>query len=180
MSSRESDLAKALVASQEAFAHLADTQTHQMDMLMSPSRHYRPIQFRQEREFSREIAEQRIQQIGGPLAKDPTEGQNERRLRELAMYNYIVHQTTFLSEDPEQRERESRLLRHYIELYAHNPKTYPVDPHNPTHCVVHEAGRAVLRAEQQNRHIAELNHQSTKGQNRSPSIPLPWKKVSKT
>lgn len=60
---------------------------------------------------------------------------------EVEMYRYIISQTDYLSNQDETRER---LLKHYIELYAHNPEAYPMVLEDETHRTVLEAGNFVL------------------------------------
>src|SRR5476649_2477982 len=103
MSSYELDLAKALEASQTEFAILAKSiQKQSLEMSMSPSRHF-SLPFRREREFSQEVADQQKEQLQS-FGSSQTNIHNERRLREMAMFNYIATNTNYLSEEPEQRE----------------------------------------------------------------------------
>jgi len=164
--SHEIDLAGRLRAAEIQFAEVQQN----LHMGISASRHLRPMQFRQEQSFFPEMNTNANPQLefSPAFAALKNDQQNERRLREIAMYNYIANRTNFLSENPEERERQSRLLKHYIELYAHNPNTYPIDPQNKTHCIVHEAGWAVLRAERE-RHLLAKEQTPKHGHRHSDS-----------
>ena len=166
----EMDLAKRLEACQNQFAPLTATNQNQnLDAVRSRSRHLHPIQFRPERDFSLELANHPSNQNHHSFNQYQANNPTARRMRELAMYNYIATSTHFFSEEPEKRERQSRLLKHYIELYAHNPNTYPVDPQNEIHCVIHQAGQAVLRAERENQRKEEQNRQNSTAKGTDPS-----------
>jgi len=154
----EMDLATALGAVQEQYSLLS-----QKNLNLPQTRYAHPIQFRQERDIASDQGQ--------------TKTLTERRIRETAIYNYIATQhTNFFSKDPNQRQTETRLLKHYIELYAHNPNTYPVDPQNKTHCLIRKAGEAVLNLELENR-LRALKSEDTARQNHH--LPSPLKKINK-
>ncbi len=64
---------------------------------------------------------------------------------EVAIYRYIVGKTDYLTKTTEKKEQRERLLKHYIELYAHNPDAYPNVPGNEIHQTIRKAGSIVLR-----------------------------------
>ena len=60
---------------------------------------------------------------------------------ERAMVDYVLTQTPYCnSGSREWRERRQRLLGHYIDLYLHNPETYPKSEDNEIHQIIRAAG----------------------------------------
>lgn len=157
----EKDLAKTLEAAQLAFASLVDSRQQQDTSKFPPLRMYSPREFREERLISLEIESghsinQRPTTKDIPTKLTLTQYENSRlrpqprRSREAAMLKYIENQTNFLSAftDPQEREKQVRLLKKYIEFYASSPTTYPADTENKIHCLIRQAGTAVLMQEE--------------------------------
>lgn len=67
-----------------------------------------------------------------------------RDLQDEILMHIFTHTPYGLEQSPEVRRRNSKLLGYYVELYLWDPARYPADPGNPIHCLINQAGRAVM------------------------------------
>jgi hypothetical protein len=65
---------------------------------------------------------------------------------ERTMVDYVLTQTHYCTNGSnEWKERRQRLLGHYIDLYLHNPETYPKNEGNEIHQIIRAAGEYAFR-----------------------------------